>query len=68
MEGDEFLSIEKLFVDENGYWVRRTPGRDLNTSDRLDYQVITREQAQQIIASYPEASVVWKPFAQYPLQ
>lgn len=68
MEGDDFVSIEKLFVDENGYWVRRTPGQDLNTSDRLDYQVITREQAQQIVASYPEASVVWKPFSLYPLQ
>lgn len=68
MEGDEFVSIEKLMVDENGYWVRRTPGQDLNTSGRLDYQVITREQAQQIIASYPEAGVVWKPFTLYPLQ
>lgn len=68
MEGDEFVSIEKLMVDENGYWVRRTPGQDLNTAGRLDYQVITREQAQQIIASYPETGVVWKPFTLYPLQ
>ena len=68
MEGDEFVSIEKLMVDENGYWVRRTPGQNLNVSDRLDYQVITREQARMIIASYPEVSMNWKPFALYPLQ
>lgn len=68
MEGDEFVSIEKLFVDENGYWVRRTPGQDLNTSGRLDYQVMTREQAQEIVASYPETGMNWKPFALYPLQ
>ena len=68
MEGDDFVSVEKLFVDENGYWMRRTPGQDLNTSDRLDYQVITREQAQEIIASYPETGMNWKPFALYPLQ
>lgn len=68
-QGDAFVSIEKLFVNEDGYWVRRTPGQDLSgNNQRLDYQVITREQAQQIIASYPKAEINWKPFSQYPLQ
>ena len=33
-----------------------------------DYQVITRQQAQEIIASYPEKTITWKPFSQYPLR
>ena len=67
MEGDRFVSIEKLFVNEEGYWVRRDPNFDPN-AERADYQVITREQAQEIIASYPEKTINWKPFSQYPLR
>ena len=67
MEGDRFVSIEKLFVNEEGYWVRRDPSFDPN-AERADYQVITRQQAQEIIASYPEKTINWKPFSQYPLR
>ena len=67
MEGDSFVSIEKLFVNEEGYWVRRDPSFDPN-AERADYQVITRQQAQEIIASYPEKTINWKPFSQYPLR
>ena len=67
MEGDSFVSIEKLFVNEEGYWVRRDPSFDPN-AERADYQVITRQQAQEIIASFPEITINWKPFSQYPLR
>ena len=36
--------------------------------ERADYRVITRQQAQEIIASYPEKTINWKPFSQYPLR
>ena len=35
---------------------------------KLKLKVITRQQAQEIIASYPEKTINWKPFSQYPLR
>lgn len=66
MEGETFVSIEKIFINDEGYWVRRDPTQT-SDAERQDYQVITRAQAQSILASYPEKAIGWKPFSRYPL-
>ena len=67
MEGESFVSIENIFINDEGYWVRRVPNQDPD-AERQEYQVITRKEAASIFASYPEKTVSWRPFSRYPLR